>query len=121
MRRRSVQIYENVSLAGGTINTGIMNVEEFDRIDIGVFNGNAPSGQVIGRILSESESEYSFVETTGIAALSQSWFTLGGRGAPCVAMLGNAAPEVPRRMKFSATAGAGVQIFVVVIGTKYED
>lgn len=121
MARRVITIFEAQSAVGGAHDTGILDVEEFDSIDIQLFVSNALSGEIVGLVIGEmSPDTFQFFRTTGLASGSFASFGLGGRPTYSTGAIQGSVPEVPRRIRVTAQSGVGGTIYLFIWGVKHE-
>lgn len=110
--RRVVQIYDTTSGVGAALDTGVLDVEQFDAliVEAVLTAGAGPSGALTGFMIREDDSQGQFF--TGTVAAGAGIFT------PSLGEDVNNAVNfpVPRRVQFTLAALAGMAVRLTITG-----
>ena len=124
-RRRVVQLAKLTSGVAGAVDTGILDVEPFDQVIVGVRANTAASGAWTGSTYDEggtaAVNQWIYASGTGIAIGATSWAMSVGGAGPAPAAASNVLPSPGRRMRFQATGGVGGTVDLLVLGIYWED
>jgi len=118
MRRRVVQIFELTSAVGGALDTGVLDVEEFEAIIVGVHNHSIANASAGGYHIGESDDVHLYRSISGIGANDHDHtLSIGPGRSGNVEMV----PGPTRRMKWIAQAPVGGTVHMEIHGVKYEE